>query len=366
MIKALAIAGSHRSGTSLTTQYLHSCGLFIGDDLLGAKESNRYGHFEDRDFIRIHDQILKANSFNWMLDRRIVPAIPAQTMRASENLVDLRMAKHGQWGFKDPRVCQFMHFWKALVPDLKTLVVYRHPVRCVNSLHRRHARDHVREPDRGRTPFYEQPDLALNIWTASNEALADYVECHPKDTLVVCLDTLRHGMDLSKVLSERWNLDLEPKDFLAIYDPAANNEGRNFARVAEVPSARAAMRTWQRLKELEERHAEETGVTPMPDDEPKLISGHNPDILLMENELLLFENAFLRERLEERTDLKKLQKDVTKLRKNLGDTRNYLEKVEEARESADARVSAMTGSTSWKVTAPVRRIMDMLRGNPTQ
>jgi len=47
----LIIAGMHRSGTSLISQWLNRCGLNLGENMIGASSGNVEGHFEDIDFI---------------------------------------------------------------------------------------------------------------------------------------------------------------------------------------------------------------------------------------------------------------------------------------------------------------------------
>ena len=49
--KILVVVGMHRSGTSLTTNWLQKCGLDIGAKLEGKEFSNPDGHFEDIDFL---------------------------------------------------------------------------------------------------------------------------------------------------------------------------------------------------------------------------------------------------------------------------------------------------------------------------
>ena len=54
--KTFVVLGMHRSATSLSAMGLSRCNVHIGDNLLGADaNSNPYGHFEDRDFIRMND-----------------------------------------------------------------------------------------------------------------------------------------------------------------------------------------------------------------------------------------------------------------------------------------------------------------------
>ena len=60
--KTLIIAGMHRSGTSLITHWLNECGLQLGDDFLGAGLGNVDGHYEDLEFLKLHEEILEANN----------------------------------------------------------------------------------------------------------------------------------------------------------------------------------------------------------------------------------------------------------------------------------------------------------------
>ena len=54
------VVGMHRSGTSLITNWLYRCGLQIGEHLLEPGEGNVEGHFEDVEFLKIHEEILES------------------------------------------------------------------------------------------------------------------------------------------------------------------------------------------------------------------------------------------------------------------------------------------------------------------
>ena len=56
----LVITGMHRSATSLVANLMQQAGLEIGDQLMGPGPGNRRGHFEDRDFYVLHEQMLAA------------------------------------------------------------------------------------------------------------------------------------------------------------------------------------------------------------------------------------------------------------------------------------------------------------------
>lgn len=66
MSEQLIITGFHRSGTSTTAQLLHRAGLFFGYELLEALPSNPYGHFEDREVVNLHPQILAGDVWAWV------------------------------------------------------------------------------------------------------------------------------------------------------------------------------------------------------------------------------------------------------------------------------------------------------------
>ena len=57
--KAICITGMHRSGTSLTTSWLESCGLQIHDGQShGPATGNPKGHFEDKEFVDLHSKAI--------------------------------------------------------------------------------------------------------------------------------------------------------------------------------------------------------------------------------------------------------------------------------------------------------------------
>ncbi len=206
----LIIAGFHRSGTSFTTQKLHRAGLFVGSDLLGVDPSNPYGHFEDREILRLHDDIFRTNNLNWQVDRPVIPAISERQWGRMQRLVAIRRNSHRFWGFKDPRVCYFLGPWKHVMPEAKVLVVYRHYAGCVRSLHRRHGEQmsQRRGPAEHHRRFFEEPDLGLRMWLQHNKALLREVKNRPDHTMVVSFERLAEGFPLVNRLIERWGLPL--------------------------------------------------------------------------------------------------------------------------------------------------------------
>ena len=68
--KVVIILGMHRSGTSVTANWLNLCGLNLGDELYGASKFNKNGYYEDIEFLELHMKIFSnfrhnINLFNY-------------------------------------------------------------------------------------------------------------------------------------------------------------------------------------------------------------------------------------------------------------------------------------------------------------
>ena len=138
----LCIAGMHRSGTSMVTRLLTLCGLQVGaeGDLLRPQPSNPEGFWENRRFIRVNDAVLRELGGTW--DRP-----PQSILSDRENQAGLDRLKKDAvrlvrrfrgcepWGWKDPRNCLTLPFWRQLLPDLPVLLCVRHPLAVARSLH---------------------------------------------------------------------------------------------------------------------------------------------------------------------------------------------------------------------------------------
>ena len=137
----LCIAGMHRSGTSMIASLLHACGLDLGPekDFLPPAPNNPEGFWENRSFLRLNDAILKELGGSW--DHP--PQMDAAGWENEPNLHPLRK-KAGKllrrfegcepWGWKDPRNCLTLPWWRKLLPEMKVLICVRNPLAVAESL----------------------------------------------------------------------------------------------------------------------------------------------------------------------------------------------------------------------------------------
>jgi hypothetical protein len=206
----LIVAGFHRSGTSAAARLLAQGGAHMGDDLVGARLSNPFGHYEDVAVVRLHEALLADNGRTWQVDDEFRPLVSPARREELRAFAAGRRGGHRIWGFKDPRVCLFLPVWKDLLPEVRVIVVFRHYAEAVASLHRREARLALagEDPQGLHHRFWEVPGLALRMWLAHNRALLSFAGEHRGDVLAVSFDDLRAGMPLLSALKARWGLGL--------------------------------------------------------------------------------------------------------------------------------------------------------------
>ena len=252
MSEQLIIAGFHRSGTSATAQLLHRAGLFLGYELLEPLPSNPYGHFEDREVVNLHQEILADNDRTWLVGEPLLPVVSEARWARARGMIEHRNAGHALWGFKDPRACLFLMVWKYLMPDMKVLLVYRHFSESTYSLGLRHSSDLLlRRGNRQiHRRFWEEPDLALRMWIEHNRILLAFARAYPEDTLAVSMDMIRDGFPIIGAINERWNLGLEDVPIGEVYDPRIAARRTLRQPVSNPAVAAKADGVWSELEEL--------------------------------------------------------------------------------------------------------------------
>jgi hypothetical protein len=145
----VAIAGMHRSGTSMVTRLLNLCGLYLGreEDLVSSAEDNSEGFWENAKFHIINEKILASFEGGWDIPPALEvgwetsPHLAAITQNAS--LLIEGISQRPVWGWKDPRNSLTLLFWKRLIPNLKIIICLRNPFEVYRSLARRESASSV-------------------------------------------------------------------------------------------------------------------------------------------------------------------------------------------------------------------------------
>lgn len=130
------LTGMHRSGTSMFARFLHESGINMGTDFYVDTTSNKYGHYEDLDFLNLQRQEL-ARQFNGE-DYLVYKAFPLSLdfVKKSKQLYREKTDHNSgkSWGWKDPRTTVFLHHWHSLDRDARFIFMVRKPDDVVNSL----------------------------------------------------------------------------------------------------------------------------------------------------------------------------------------------------------------------------------------
>jgi len=182
--KPILICGMHRSGTSLITQMLNVCGLYLGEEskLMKAHSvDNPTGFWEYTEIIDFSDELFRKlggawdnpdpfHNKSWLMNINLED----EHQKVLEILKPIM--KPGQiWGWKDPRATVMLPFWKTVFPKVKLIICLRNPLEVAISLSKR-LNGHV---------DYEQ---GLKLWQDYHEILLrDY---EGMELIVVHYETL--------------------------------------------------------------------------------------------------------------------------------------------------------------------------------
>ena len=199
----LVITGMHRSGTSVITAAFASAGLDVGPRLMPAAQGNPHGHFEDLDFVSLHERILRANGiaregFTVAVDIPVPPSLSEE----ARTLIEQRREGGKAWGWKDPRTTLFLEWWADLLPDARFILLVRSPAEAIDSLFRR-----------GDDAFALNPVFALDVWMAYNRRIHEFALAHPDRCLVVDSETaVADPSTVVATVQKRWSISLtEPE-----------------------------------------------------------------------------------------------------------------------------------------------------------
>lgn len=131
----IIITGMHRSGTSMVTGILQKCGLILGDNLISGFSDNPKGHFENKEFVWVNDNILKDAGFSWRN-----PPNPNIRVKNDGKIIEEFLVRYKDkqiMGFKDPRACLTIHIWVKYIENLKLIICGRKKIEVAESLKKR-------------------------------------------------------------------------------------------------------------------------------------------------------------------------------------------------------------------------------------
>jgi GT2 family glycosyltransferase len=141
--RIVCVLGMHRSGTSVVARLMNLLGIDLGaeEHLLVPQPDNPKGFWEYRPILDLNEEILGRLGGNW----HEPPPLPPGWETAAE-LADLRQRARdlvartfasADWGWKDPRTCLTLPFWRQILPPVHYVICLRSPAEVAASLEKR-------------------------------------------------------------------------------------------------------------------------------------------------------------------------------------------------------------------------------------
>ncbi len=258
--RILFIVGMHRSGTSLAANWLHACGLDLGNELIGATFSNVKGHFEDLDFVEFHVKLLRFNNNNLYAKLNEPMTTNEYHEAKAKSLVYLRNLLSSQWGVKQPRITLFLPLWRKVLPLARYLIPFRHYKQVVFSLwNREYKKLAIKNQGNDELIKTLQHDFLakkeeicnnyLSMWIRHNQEVLEHLSHLETDRklLVEVKDFVANDKAIFDRLTEKWEFELNYVPLASIYEPKLMHQeeigtlNTNLHRLAE--------ETYQALKE---------------------------------------------------------------------------------------------------------------------
>jgi hypothetical protein len=240
----LIIAGMHRSGTSLITSWLNKCGLQLGETMVGPGPANIEGHYEDIEFLKLHEEILNDNHLppSGLTEQHDI-GLSVYHKEKLKTIIRVKNKLYKQWGWKDPRTCLFLDTYKELLPNARYVIVFRDYRSVVSSLLQRDFIDidakymargywdrlvwiKFRRKRRLKEFYNSKAEYYLKVWIAYNEEILKNVKKLSQDSYVVINYALLNDNDANvcSYLKEHWNLSLNYFSFNEVYRERLINE----------------------------------------------------------------------------------------------------------------------------------------------
>lgn len=207
----------------MVAHYLQRCGVDIGQHLQLADVGNPRGYFEDVDFLSFHQDLLSHLGLSIFPknERNLSRPIPEEFRLRAQQILSHK-ARCVVWGWKDCRTTLFLEFWRQMIPDIKFLFLFRHPLLVVDSLLRR-GTDFI---------VTQRPVIAFQTWRLHNRRIVEFYCRNLPDCFLVEIDELVAEPEavVSQLFSKLGML-LAVQDFGGVYEPDAFKQDRSMRHV---------------------------------------------------------------------------------------------------------------------------------------
>lgn len=386
------ILGMHRSGTSATTGVMNHLGCRLPKQIMEATENNPKGYFEGSAIYSFNQDLLKSTKSRWNDWRPIkqswLSSPDGQVMGSkAHDLITEEFGDAPLVVLKDPRICRMVPFWtdaaKMAGFEVLPILIHRNPLEVAKSLEKRDGIDlpeglliwlrHVLDAEystRGSKRFVTSYQQMLTDWPAQISLMqqtfdltfphfdgetSNAIETFLSPNLrhhselpekVINNDTLSHWIRETYEILERWTKEKASKSDYDSLDRVRcefDNAAPVFSQLIGPNSAQG-----QSIKEMtaqiaayEQKHNTLT----------KDVQNLETEIQHQNGQLLEARNALAQSRKEAKDHLQRAQKSES----------TQQDALQHKIETLDYQLKMMRNSTFWKLSKPLRMIVDTLR-----
>ena len=401
---AVLVLGMHRSGTSAVTGMLHRLGIPAAGELLPAESYNEKGIYENRAVNLFHNRLLNNFGSAWddpmPVSNKFVetPAGQCFVHELAKIIENELLAEGSAFAVKDPRMCRFIPLWNAALKNIKAepyvIVPLRHPLEVAGSLfsrdgfpraksfllwldHTLAAERHSRELPRSFISY----DQLLSDWRSVSDKIADDLNLTwPSERgrvengidLFLSRDLRHHAS--SAEIGDATRLDyLVTKSWaalLALIENGTNNAAQQtldavWDELTAATSVLSSYVAWEfsafaeARSEVDRLTSLETALRRDRDDTEVALRKALQDEHEAHARQLQNLDADLRKELQEEREAHAIQ--LQDLDANFkGELREVCHEYEGRLREAQEALNALHASTSWRVTAPLRKSMGAL------
>jgi hypothetical protein len=349
LLRPVCVLSVGRSGSSLAARAMNLLGVHLGaeEDLMGASEQNERGYWENMAIFRVNEALLEALGGSWYRPPELSSGwehdarLDELRERALDVVAGLARPER-RWGFKDPRTIVLLPFWRQVIGEMDYVICVRRAHAFVRSVH---------ELDPART----EPCASAQLWLEMNAAALEQT-IGERRMLVFYEDWFEDPRRVAGRLAAFIHGDAsaaDPEDLDAVesfFDPRLRR-----ADACEEPAELVG------APELEAMHAH-----------LRLIAENDSDDRDTRGREALVARALaqgyrLRQGL--RDDIRRADEKTAASRAETESARAYAEALGQTQEELRAALArhqqwleAVQGSTSWRMTVPLRAAKRHVQG----
>ncbi len=176
----------------MVARMLNLCGLYLGpfEEFMKPRPDNPKGFWENLRFINLNEDILVQLGGDWDCPPDLSEGWESKSELEPfrQKAEELAKSFHGYepWGWKDPRSCLTIPFWKSIFNDVRLIICVRNPYEVAESLMRRNGISRV---------------LGLKLWFTYNQRVLASTE--PHERIITHYDSyfINPEAELNRILS---------------------------------------------------------------------------------------------------------------------------------------------------------------------